>query len=619
MENRLIQLRQFITEHYNLEELRTLCFDLGINFDDLRGETLSGKAGVLILELGHRRELHRLLAALQKDRTETYGRAEFGADAATLYPELSTFEAEIYPPSLEGGPQWLIRIVSRARRNVLLTVLVFLALLFPVVWIGATGVLPMLRPASRKPMDGTWNIAVARFTSVGDKSISRESAELLSRVFYKQLELDISDVSDELKIPILLWGPEETGAVTGDTPEERESSAEELARSINAHMIIYGSVQRVGDSLHLQPEFYVRLEASYEAQELVGKYAFGGGINIVGNEENLPSQIGLNRELSRRAEALALIARGLTFYTTHRYEEALEWFEQANEEKHWEHSDEGREVVYQFQGNAAGALLLLKEAEEAYNASIEVEREYARAYAGLGGIYFNRSIEHLREQDGSATGGAFEADRELLDRALDYFERALKAKIQPSTADIPAKVAFGRGQVYTAQWFTDHDQDTLEQARKQFGIVIEQYGNGENPRLQEFAAEAHAILGQIEREVGDAEAAIQRYLTAQKLSTSPSRRGLFSANLAIMYARLGQVAEAEKANRKAIDEFKLALGLTYNDELEAEYWGAIATRYECLGEVDEAIKALEQAMDLLPAESKKRDFYQSQLDEMNTP
>jgi hypothetical protein len=44
MASGLTQLQQFIVAHYSLDELRTLCFDLEVNYDDLGGEALSGKA-----------------------------------------------------------------------------------------------------------------------------------------------------------------------------------------------------------------------------------------------------------------------------------------------------------------------------------------------------------------------------------------------------------------------------------------------------------------------------------------------------------------------------------------------------------------------------------------------
>ena len=42
--NLLVQLREFLTEYFNEEELRTVCFDLGIDYDNLGGEGKGGKA-----------------------------------------------------------------------------------------------------------------------------------------------------------------------------------------------------------------------------------------------------------------------------------------------------------------------------------------------------------------------------------------------------------------------------------------------------------------------------------------------------------------------------------------------------------------------------------------------
>jgi hypothetical protein len=64
----LAALHRFLVERYNLEELRTLCFDLAVDYDELRGETLSGKARELIRYVGAERRLDELLAYLDRDR-----------------------------------------------------------------------------------------------------------------------------------------------------------------------------------------------------------------------------------------------------------------------------------------------------------------------------------------------------------------------------------------------------------------------------------------------------------------------------------------------------------------------------------------------------------------------
>ena len=64
MASGLTRLHQFIVAHYSLDELRTLCFDLDANYDDLAGEALSGKARELILRLHRERSLDKLLPLL---------------------------------------------------------------------------------------------------------------------------------------------------------------------------------------------------------------------------------------------------------------------------------------------------------------------------------------------------------------------------------------------------------------------------------------------------------------------------------------------------------------------------------------------------------------------------
>ena len=57
-----------VSRHFNLEELRTLSFDLGVNPDELGGQGLSGVARELILYLQRRDRLPDLLAALRAER-----------------------------------------------------------------------------------------------------------------------------------------------------------------------------------------------------------------------------------------------------------------------------------------------------------------------------------------------------------------------------------------------------------------------------------------------------------------------------------------------------------------------------------------------------------------------
>ena len=481
-------------------------------------------------------------------------------------------------------------------------VLAVAVLIFPSVWLFATEVLP-IGDSALSGMTGEWNVAVAGFTSIGEEPINDKDADLIGAIFYNRFASEMASLGEQTDLIVEVWGPEQTKLILGDTPEERTSNAERNAEGINADMIIYGTIQQIGDFYQLQPEFYVGIENYYEAEELVGYHKFGSEIPIVASSTTLPSQISLNRELSRRSKILALIARGLSLYLIHAYDDALAYFEEANQGQYWEHEG-GREVIYLFQGNAAGRALLPDRAEEAYRAAIGVQSEYSRGYVGLGNTSYLQSLVGV-------TADSFNPNMQDLNLARFYFEQALQAKIKPPTADIPTKVAFGLGQVYLTQWYVG--QDTLSQAIERFEFVIQQYNAGENRRVQEFASEAHARLAVIARQQDEVDKAIQEFSTAIELSTDPARRGLYWVSLGDLYSAQERLVEAEAADKNAIQEYTTAVSLTYQSGRRAFYLAEIAALQERLGEIDKAIEALEQAVILLPEESQERLQYQQRI------
>ncbi len=63
------ELLAFLTDRFDLEELRTLCFDLGIDYDDLPAEGKSGKARELVRRAERRSQLARLAATARRLRS----------------------------------------------------------------------------------------------------------------------------------------------------------------------------------------------------------------------------------------------------------------------------------------------------------------------------------------------------------------------------------------------------------------------------------------------------------------------------------------------------------------------------------------------------------------------
>ncbi|UCC50901.1 MAG: HEAT repeat domain-containing protein, partial [Anaerolineaceae bacterium] len=95
MSSNLFQLHQFIVKYYTLEELKELCFHLGVEYEDLGEERISSKARELILLLGSERRLDALLARLREERPDPFNEAKFSTTPkgiTLLYDELLIYE-----------------------------------------------------------------------------------------------------------------------------------------------------------------------------------------------------------------------------------------------------------------------------------------------------------------------------------------------------------------------------------------------------------------------------------------------------------------------------------------------------------------------------------------------
>ena len=66
----LIQLHQLLGQRFDEEELRDLCFDLGVDYDDLRGEGKASKARELVSHLDRRGRLADLASAGKQMRPD---------------------------------------------------------------------------------------------------------------------------------------------------------------------------------------------------------------------------------------------------------------------------------------------------------------------------------------------------------------------------------------------------------------------------------------------------------------------------------------------------------------------------------------------------------------------
>jgi outer membrane protein assembly factor BamB/tetratricopeptide (TPR) repeat protein len=68
-----VRLRRILSTHLSLEDFRNLCFDLGVNYDHLGGEGLTGKARELVRHLQRRDALAELIEWLRRERPDLEG------------------------------------------------------------------------------------------------------------------------------------------------------------------------------------------------------------------------------------------------------------------------------------------------------------------------------------------------------------------------------------------------------------------------------------------------------------------------------------------------------------------------------------------------------------------
>lgn len=480
--------------------------------------------------------------------------------------------------------------------------------LIPLFLTYRNNILPALFPSYFLPsMTGEWNIAVTSFDLSGASGISSGDAAEISEVFFNSFKAEMDTLGSSSSLAVQYLGPDTLGKIGGSNAEERAQNAAELAHKVNADIVIYGAITQTGEGLTLQPEFFVDTRNLQEAAEMVGQHSLGSGIAIVAGAEDLPTQRALNLELSRRAEVFSLITRGLSDYFTHNYTDALDLFTQANQERYWDYPD-GREVVYLFQGNAAGRANDLEQAKVAYLKALEVDADYARAYVGLGGVAYSEALLKV-------TSDQFTPDLDKFKLALDFYDQALTAKNASPTADIPAKVAFGRGQVYLMEWFAG--QDTLALAQRSFMEVLGFYDGGNNPRLQEMASETHARLGIIARQQNDLTVAVSEYTIARDLATNPSRRGLYNITLGDLHTRQGSKAEGQAAYETAVKEFQSALTITSDVTTRVSLYKQMAQAYLALENPEEAARIIEDALTALPENDRQREELQELLVTIN--
>jgi hypothetical protein len=217
---------------------------------------------------------------------------------------------------------------------------------------------------------------------------------------------------------------------------------------------------------------------------------------------------------------------------------AHQYIEQAGDPSLWSNTN-GLEVIALLHGNMEirrarvemvnknmeEALGAIEEAKSHFNeaAAISIQNghgTYARAYLGLA------VAEGLAASTKAIIrGDTALIDTEAIDRSMDYLTQAEKADYQPEAADIPVKANYARAQAALTYYAKTRQPAYLENGRKYYQLVVDEFESTNNKRIVEVAALSYSGLAQIvvelsriEVENDGLESAAQYFLSAQSIT-----------------------------------------------------------------------------------------------------
>jgi tetratricopeptide (TPR) repeat protein len=315
-------------------------------------------------------------------------------------------------------------------------------------------------------MQRTFNVAIAEFAeedAAGRVQVTDSSRRLSQRVYDTLLGERDAFPESQLKTAIeIRYGP----MPITDNLVLDEPAAALVADRLGADMVIYGLLDRAGN---LTPQFYVSSQVRADIDALLT------GNHRVGDQPiqfAQDSRVNADTDLGVRASALFYLAAGLTYDVFGRIDKSLKLYRQAEEVlADWPEIGAGKELLYFFIGQAAlfraqqerqtdraAAQELVDEAETAFRQALRSKPDYARAYVGLGSVFYTRlqlapAIGEMRDStdmqqmfEGYAAGQqlARDAGERLVELVatwsvgLGYYQkgRATQAQDGPQAADL---------------------------------------------------------------------------------------------------------------------------------------------------------------------------------------
>ncbi len=365
-----MNLLQAVTDHFDEQELKSLCFDLGIDFDALRGDGKTAKARELIAFIVRRGQHEELLQVLKKER-----------------PKVGWENIPFPPPPLRDQ-------LFQADKRLVLAGIFGVFILGALLWL-------LLRPkiswTPGEPVDeALFGIAIAEFTVGADQERSEQGREM-SELLYQQLENllrqqpglagrvaltrvgvvrdgeEAKETGERVNADLVLWGwiPEFSGEAVVPNftilDEKVLSDDSPLLQSVSLMISGPGTIRLIqlsGRTLALSRFIigYIYLRSDSESDYRRALEMFELGITEL--EKDLEKVIALVDEADNLEQRLAL-------------EDAQEVFRKT------------LAIFYTAKGIAHAALSEPDLAVDSYEVALTFDENYSRVYLALGSYYYN--------------------------------------------------------------------------------------------------------------------------------------------------------------------------------------------------------------------------------------
>jgi tetratricopeptide (TPR) repeat protein len=286
-------------------------------------------------------------------------------------------------------------------------------------------------------------------------------------------------------------------------------------------LLLYGYVDTRESPPQLVLRFWIAPQLKYRFEDIQGSHPAGKPIRVV--DINNPG-VGLQGELGRQSSAIALIGLGLADEQLGQSEDALLAFLRAGEfapQSEMVQFFIGREYLFLSDLQPDQREANWQAAEEAFQKAINLNSQYARAYIGLGGVYFKHAASLSKEAVTAQQPVSPDAPQ-WVDKSIVAYQQALD--LNPTTeqysnpvADV-ARLALGNvyrlkgtialqgGDVSSALVDFDQSIQLLEAVRPVFEAALPQHES-----YRRYLAQSYEYLGSAYFWQGQAFDTLQNY------------------------------------------------------------------------------------------------------------